>query len=39
MKTLLIIGAAATLFVPLVSSADAYQFIISGDPVAAATEG
>ena len=39
MKTLLIIGAAATLLVPLVSSADAYQFIISGDPVAAATEG
>ena len=39
MKTLLIIGAAATLFVPLVSLADAYQFIISGDPVAAATEG
>ena len=39
MKKLLIIGAAAMLLMPLVSSADDYQFIISGDPVAAATVG
>ena len=39
MKRLLIIGAAAMLLMPLVSSADDYQFIISGDPVAAATVG
>ena len=39
MKKLLIIGAAAVLLVPLVVSADTYQFIISGDPVAAATVG
>lgn len=39
MKKLLTIGAAAMLLMPLVSSADDYQFIISGDPVAAATVG
>ena len=39
MKKLLIIGAAAMLLVPLEVSADTYQFIISGDPVAAATVG
>jgi len=39
MKRLLIIGTAAVLLMPLVSSADDYQFIISGDPVAAATVG
>ena len=39
MKKPLIIGAAAMLLVPLVVSADTYQFIISGDPVAAATVG
>lgn len=39
MKTLLIIGAAAMLLVPMAALADAYQFIISGDPVAASTEG
>ena len=39
MKTLLIIGAAAMLLVSMEALADAYQFIISGDPVAAATEG
>lgn len=39
MKKLLIIGAAAVLLVPLVVSADTYQFIISGDPVAASTVG
>ena len=38
MKKLLIIGAAAMLLVPLVVLADTYLFIISGDPVAAATE-
>ena len=38
MKRLLTFGAAM-LLVPLVSSADDYQFIISGDPVAAATVG
>ena len=38
MKKLLIIGAAATLLVPMVVLADTYQFIISGNPVAAATE-
>lgn len=37
MKNLLIGGAAAMLLVPLVVSADTYQFIISGDPVAAET--
>ena len=36
MKRLIIMGAAATL-APLVSPADGYQFIISGDPVAAAS--
>ncbi len=39
MKRLLTIGIAAMLFMPLVSSADDYQYIISGDPVAAATVG
>ena len=39
MKILLIIGAAAMLLSPMVVSADEYQFIISGDPVAAATVG
>ncbi len=39
MKRLLIIGVPAILLIPLVALADAYQFIISGDPVAAATEG
>ena len=40
MKKLLIIGAAAMLLVPLVSLAeDAYRFIISGDPVVAASAG
>ena len=39
MRKLLIIGAVAVLLVPLVVSADTYQFIISGDPVAAATVG
>ena len=39
MKRLLTIGTAAMLLMPLVSSADDYQFIISGDPVAAATVG
>ena len=38
MKKLLILGAAVMLLVPLVALADAYQFIISGDPVAASTE-
>lgn len=37
-KLLLMIGAAAAL-APLMSSADDYQFIISGDPVAAASAG
>ena len=39
MKTRFAIGAAAVLLMPLVSSADDYRFIISGDPVAAATVG
>ena len=34
-KLLLMIGAAA-MVVPLMSSADGYQFIISGDPVSVA---
>ena len=38
MKKLIIIGGAAVLLIPLLALADAYQFIISGDPVAAATE-
>ena len=37
MKNLLMGGAAAMLLVPLVVLADTYQFIISGDPVAAET--
>ena len=39
MNRLLLIGATAMLLVPMEALADAYQFIISGDPVAAATEG
>ena len=39
MNRLLLIGAAAMLLVSMEALADAYQFIISGDPVAAATEG
>ena len=39
MKKLLIIGVAAMLLVPLVALADAYQFIISGDPVVVASAG
>ena len=39
MNRLLLIGAAAMLLVPMEALADAYQFIISGDPVAASTEG
>ena len=38
-RLLLLIGAAAMLLVSIEALADAYQFIISGDPVAAATEG
>ena len=37
MKKLLIIIGAAAMLAPLLASADGYQFIISGDPVAAAT--
>lgn len=38
MKRLLLkIGTAVAIIAPLMSSADGYQFIISGDPVAAAT--
>ena len=33
------IGVAVAMFAPLMSSADDYQFIISGDPVAAASVG
>lgn len=39
MNRLLLIGSAAMLLVPMEALADAYQFIISGDPVAAAMEG
>ena len=39
MKRLSAIGAAVMLLMPLVSSADDYRYIISGDPVAAATVG
>jgi hypothetical protein len=38
-KLLIMTGAAAAMLAPLTSSADDYQFIISGDPVAAATAG
>ena len=39
MKRLLcMVGAAAMTLTPLASSADTYQYIISGDPIAAATE-
>jgi len=37
MKRLLPMIGAAAIIAPLMSSADGYQFIISGDPVAAAT--
>ena len=37
-KLIVMIGAVA-MIPPLISSADDYQFIISGDPVAAATAG
>ena len=37
MKRLLLTIGAATMVAPLMSSADGYQFIISGDPVAVAT--
>ena len=37
-KLLILTCAAAAMLAPLVSSADTYQYIISGDPVAAATE-
>lgn len=33
----LTLGTCAAMLVPLMSPADGYQFIISGDPVAAAT--
>ena len=39
MNRLLLIGVAALLLVPMEALADDYQFIISGDPVAASTEG
>lgn len=37
MKRLIIMMGAAVIIAPLMLSADDYQFIISGDPVAAAT--
>ena len=37
MKRLIIMMGAAVMIAPLMLSADDYQFIISGDPVAAAT--
>ena len=37
MKGLIIMMGAAVMIAPLMLSADDYQFIISGDPVAAAT--
>ena len=40
MKRLFLIGAVTAMsLVPLLSSADDYPYIISGDPVAAATVG
>ena len=39
MKKLIMLGWTAMLLIPLMALADTYQFIISGDPVAAATEG
>ena len=36
MNKLLLMICAAAMLAPLVASADGYQFIISGDPVAAA---
>ena len=37
MKKLLLLTGTAVMLTPLMSSADGYQFIISGDPVAAET--
>ena len=37
MNKLMVMAGAAALLAPLMLSADDYQFIISGDPVAAAT--
>lgn len=37
MQRILLSASAAALFVPLMTSADDYQFIINGDPVAAST--
>jgi len=37
MNKLMAMAGAAAMIAPLMSSADDYQFIISGDPVAAAT--
>lgn len=37
MKRLIVMTGAAALLAPLMSSADDYQFIVSGDPVAAST--
>jgi len=37
MSKLIMMTGAAALFAPLMSSADEYQFIIRGDPVAAST--
>ena len=37
MNRLIMMTGAAALFAPLMSSADEYQFIISGDPGAAST--
>ena len=39
MRRMLLIGSVVTLFAPWKAAAEAYQFIISGDPVAAATVG
>ena len=39
MKKTLLIGTTIMSFASLMSSADEYRFIISGDPVAAATVG
>ena len=39
MKKLIMLRWTAMLLIPLMALADTYQFIISGDPVAAATEG
>lgn len=37
MNKLIMMAGAAAMIAPLMSSADEYQFIISGDPVAAST--